>query len=409
MCFNYNRNDMNIIRSKYIAAITPFIGKPIIKVLTGQRRVGKSYLLLSIKDEIQKTNSKANVIYINIELLEFSFIKSHTDLYEYVNSKIAEGQKNYLFIDEVQEISSFELCLRSFLAENKCDIYCTGSNAKMLSGELATTLSGRYIQIPVYSLSYVEFLEFHKLADNNDSLVTYLKVGGMPYLIHTGLDSDVVKEYLMNLNSTILLKDVVARQNIRNVSFLENLTAFLADNTGSLINAHNITKYLKSQQQNVPTQTVLNYLQALCNAFFIHKVQRAEVNGLKIFEVNEKYYFEDLGLRNVIRSVDFRTDVNKLMENVVYLHLKRAGYKVNVGQLGKKEIDFIAEKNNERLYVQIAYMLIDDVTIQREFGNLMQINDNFPKYVVTMDDISAGESFKGIKQIHLREFLKQFN
>ncbi len=227
----------------------------------------------------------------------------------------------------------------------------------------------------------------------------------MPYLVHTGLEPDVVFEYLKNVNSTILLKDVVARENIRNVSFLENLTAFLADNTGSLLSAFNISKYLKSQQQNMPTQTVLNYLHALTNAFYVHKVQRANVNGLKIFEVGEKYYFEDLGLRNAIRSFDYRNDVSKLMENAVYLQLKRNNFNVFVGKIGDKEIDFMAERNGERIYLQVSYMLFDQKTIDQEFGNLMSIDDNYPKFVVTMDEISTGSDFKGIRQIHLREFL----
>jgi hypothetical protein len=277
----------------------------------------------------------------------------------------------------------------------------------MLSGELATSLSGRYIQFPVYSLSYSEFLEFHNLKNSNESLVKYLKFGGMPYLMNTGLDQNVAFEYLKNVNSTILLKDVVARENIRNVSFLENLTAFLADNTGSVLSALNISKYLKSQQQNMPTQTVLNYLHALTNAYYLHRVQRANINGMKIFEVGDKYYFEDLGLRNAIRSFEYRNDVNKLMENVVYLHLRRKNYNVFVGRLGDKEIDFMAELNGERIYYQVTYMLFDQKTIDREFGNLMSINDHYPKFVISMDEVSAGSDFKGVKQIHLRDFLSE--
>ena len=394
-----------IKRPLYIDKIKPFIGKQVIKVLSGQRRVGKSYLLLQLIDEIKMLFADANIIYINIEHHEFDMIRTHTTLYQYVTTQLKSGASNFLLIDEVQEVNSFELCLRSLLAESKCDIICTGSNAKMLSGELATTLSGRHVQFPIYTLSYSEFLEFHKLENENKSLTLYLQLGGMPYLIHTGLEESVVMEYLRNVNSTILLKDVVARENIRNVSFLENLTAFLADNTGSILSALNISKYLKSQMQLVPTQTVLNYLRALTNAYYVHKVQRAEVKGLKIFEVGEKYYFEDLGLRNAIRHFDYRSDVNKLMENVVYLDLKRKGYAVFVGQIGQKEIDFMAEKNGERLYVQVAYMLTDQQTIDREFGNLLLIADNYPKYVVTMDEISAGKDYKGIRQMHLRDFL----
>ena len=399
-------NSNYIKRPLYIDRIKQFNGKQIIKVLTGQRRVGKSYILLQLIDEIKLLHPDANIIYINIEINEFSFIRTHSALYQYVNDKLIVGVPNFLFVDEIHEVKSFEHCLRSLLAESKCDIYCTGSNAHMLSGELTTTLSGRYIQIPIYSLSYLEFLEFHQLPDDNESLTKYLKLGGMPYLIHTGLESEVVMEYLRNLNSTILLKDVVARENIRNVSFLENLTSYLADNTGNLLSALNISKYLKSQQQLMPAQTVLNYLRALTNAFYIHKVQRADIKGMKIFEISDKYYFEDLGLRNAIRNFDYRSDVNKLMENVVYLHLKRNRYTVFVGQLVHKEIDFMAERDGERLYIQVTYMLNDQRTIDREFGNLMSIDDQYPKYVVTMDEISAGSDYKGIRQIHLRDFLK---
>jgi predicted AAA+ superfamily ATPase len=398
-----------IKRPVYIDRIRPFIGKPIIKVLTGQRRVGKSYIMLQLIDEIRLLYPEANTIYINIEQHEFDSIRTNEALYKHVDSLLMPGKQNFLLLDEIQEVKSFELCLRSLLAESKCDIICTGSNAQMLSGELATTLSGRYVQFPVYSLSYTEFLEFHALENSGDSLTQYLKLGGMPYLVHTGLDPDVVFEYLRNVNSTILLKDVVARENIRNVSFLENLTAFLADNVGSSFSALNISKYLKSQQQIVPTQTVLNYLRALTNSFYVHKVQRANVNGLKIFEIGEKYYFEDLGLRNAIRSFDYRSDVNKLMENVVYLHLRRNNYNVFIGKIGDKEIDFIAERNGERVYVQVAYMLFDQKTIDREFGNLLSIEDNYSKYVVTMDEISAGSNYKGIKQMHLRDFLQIAN
>lgn len=397
--------EVYIKRDTYINRIKPHLGKPIIKVLTGQRRVGKSFILLQLIDEIKLTYPEANIIYINVEALEFDFIRTHESLCEFVESKLIVGKQNFLLVDEIQEISSFELCLRSLLSSSKCDIICTGSNAQMLSGELATRLSGRYIQFPVYSLSFIEFLQFHRLENTNESLNAYLKFGGMPYLLHTGLVQEVAFEYLKNVNSTILLKDVVARENIRNIDFLENLVAFLADNTGCLLSALNISKYLKSQQQNIPPQTVLNYLRALANSFFVYKVQRANVVGLKIFEVGEKYYFEDLGLRNTIRKFDFRRDVNKLMENVVYMHLLRLGYQVLIGKLGEIEIDFMAEKDGERVYFQVSYLLFDEKTIEREFGNLMLINDNYPKYVISMDETTVGASYKGIRQIHLRDFL----
>lgn len=312
---------------------------------------------------------------------------------------------NFLFVDEVQEIKHFEYALRSLLAENLCDITCTGSNASMLSGELATHLAGRYIEFPIHSLGYEEFLRFFSLENNNQSLYKYLTIGGMPYLKVIGLDEIYAFEYLRNVYSTILLKDVVAREGIRNVSFLNDLVEYLADNIGNLFSASNISKYLKSQQTDISTQTVLNYLTPLINAFFIHKVSRLDVNGLKIFEIGEKYYFEDLGLRNVIRGCDLGKDIQKLLENAVYLHLLRFGYDVKVGQQGNNEIDFVGIKNGNRLYIQVAYQVMEEKTREREFGNLMNISDYYPKYVVSMDDFNAGTNYKGIQQLHIRDFL----
>ncbi|MCD8540224.1 MAG: ATP-binding protein, partial [Leadbetterella sp.] len=392
-------------REGYLERIKPFMGKPIIKVLTGQRRVGKSYMLKLIIAEIKKSDN-TNIIYIDKEQERFSEISNHTQLYDYVKKSLLPDKNNYVFIDEIQEIAEFQKCLRSLLSEQLCDIYCTGSNANMLSGELATLLAGRYVEFTIHSLSYTEFLNFNQLEDSNQNLERYLTIGGMPYQHHIGTEPAVVFEYLKNVYASILLKDVVSRENIRNVSLLENLVAYLADNTGSLFSAQSISKYLKSQQIKIPTQTVINYLKALTNAYFVHKTQRADINGLKIFEIGEKYYFEDLGIRNSVRGFNFRSDVGKLIENAVYMHLLRSGYQVYTGKDGEREIDFIGEKNGERIYVQACYLLADDSTIQREFGNLMLIDDNYPKYVVTLDPFSPHTTYKGIYQLHLREFLK---
>lgn len=394
-----------IPRPLYTERIKPFINKQLIKVITGQRRIGKSYILMQLADVIKEQNPLANIIYVDKERLAFSEIRKDTDLYNYVKSASQGYEYNYLFVDEVQEIENFQLCLRSLLNENICDLYCTGSNAKILSGELATHLAGRYIEFHVHSLSYGEFLQFNQLQDSQESFRQYLTFGGMPYIHNLALDENVIFEYLRNVYSTILLKDVVIRESIRNVPFLENLIAYLVDNTGSLFSAQNISKYLKSQHVNIPTQTILNYLRALCNSFFIYKAQRAEIQGMKIFEIGEKYYFEDLGLHNAIRHFDFRKDINKLMENVVYIDLLRHGYQVYIGKSGDKEVDFIAMKNDRKIYLQIAYMLYDDATIKREFENLLGIPDNYPKYVVTMDEMQCGSNYQGIKQIHLRRFL----
>jgi len=394
-----------IKRPIYTNRIRPFIDKEIIKVITGQRRVGKSYILFQLIEEIRQRNSTSNIIYINKELKDFAQIVDDDELYSYVKASLIPDKKNYLFVDEVQEIEHFEKALRSLLAENCCDIFCSGSNAKMLSGELATFLAGRYIEFPVHSLGYDEFLSFFDLENNISNLQTYLKVGGLPYIKVIGLDEDYVFEYLKNVYSTILLKDVVAREKIRNIAFLESLVDYIADNVGSLSSANNIAKYLKSQRSTVTTQTVLNYLKPLCNAFFIHKVPRYDINGLKLFEVGEKYYFEDIGLRNSIRGYSKVKDINKVMENVVYLHLIRSGYKVYVGQLGDNEIDFVAERKGSIIYVQVAYLLFDEATINREFGNLQRIKDNYPKYVVTMDEFEDEGHYDGISHMHLKDFL----
>jgi Predicted ATPase (AAA+ superfamily) len=395
-----------IKREKYVAKVRPFIGKEIIKILTGQRRVGKSYILYQLMDEIKGSVPDANIIYINLELEEFRAIKYSSDLYEYVKKHLKNAH-NYLFIDEVQEVENFQDTLRSLLAERKCDIYCTGSNANLLSGELATYLSGRYIEFHIHSLSYREFLVFHKLENDFKSVEHYLTYGGMPFLIHLGLAKEQSFEYLRNVYSSILLKDVVAREKIRNVSFLENLVSYIADNVGNLFSASNISKYLKSQKVDVSTQVVITYLRALANAYFVYKVVRSEVSGLKIFEIGEKYYFEDIGLKNTISGVNMSTEIHKLMENAVYLHLIQCGYKVYVGKLGDKEIDFMADNNGRKIYIQVSLSIMNEETRKREFGNLMTIDDNYPKYVVTLNDMMIGNDYKGIIHMNLGDFLYQ--
>jgi len=394
-----------IARPLYTEKIKPFIGKQIIKVLTGQRRVGKSYIMLQLMDFIKEENPAANIIYINRELDQFAHIQTNNDLNEYLLDKFNKDNANYLFIDEIQEIDSFQLTIRSLFAENKCDIFCTGSNAAMLSGELATSLSGRYVEINIHSLSFSEFLSFHQLVKGSDSLMKYLTYGGMPYLPNIGLHDDLPFEYLKNVYSTILLKDVVSRENIRNISFLENLVLYLADNIGSLFSANNISKFLKSQRIAISPQLTMNYLKALSNAYFVHKVVRSEIGGLKIFEIGEKYYFEDLGLRNALKGFNQKTELHKLLENAVYLHLLQRGYRIFVGKIDHKEIDFVADRNGLKVYVQVCLQLTEKTTSSREFGNLLMINDNYPKYVITLNDMIIGDDYQGIKQMNLVDFL----
>lgn len=396
---------MNTIieRKIYIDRIKPFIGKSLIKVLTGQRRVGKSYLLLQLIEKIKNDNPKIQIIYINKELHEFDNLKNSDDLFNYLNLTIKANTDVGLFIDEIQEIKSFEIVLRDLATRNNIDIYCTGSNANLLSGELATLLSGRYIEIKVYSLSYSEFLLFHRIESNQDSFNRFLKNGGLPYLINLSNDSDVIYEYLKSIYNTVILKDVVGRYNLRSVNFIENLVVFLADNIGNLVSSKKISDFLKSQKINISPQVVLDYIGFLENSLMIYKVKRIDLHGKKHFEIGEKYYFEDIGLRNSI--VGFNTnDINKILENVVFLHLKIAGYSVSIGVDGTKEIDFIAQKGGEKIYVQVAYLLQNENTIKREFGNLLEVRDNFQKYVVSMDQITEMNDYLGIKRMHIIDF-----
>jgi uncharacterized protein len=396
----------NIKREIYLEKIRPFVNQPLIKVLIGQRRVGKSFLLRQVAAEILSGNAEANIIYIDKEKYEFDVIQNYHHLMEYIKSRQKEGM-NYLFIDEVQEIKEFEKALRSLLSETNFDIYCTGSNAKMLSGEIATILSGRQITFKIYSLSFIEFCQFNRLEMNLQTLNSFLKYGGLPYLMHLPKQDEIIFEYLRNIYSTILFRDVVSRNEIRDVAFLNNLLRFIADNTGSLVSAKKISDYLKSQQSSKTVSVILNYISYLEEAYFLLKVKRKDIQGKKIFEVNEKYYFEDFGLRNSVNGFKI-SDIGKIAENAVYQHLLICGYDIFVGKSGDKEIDFVAERNGETLYIQVTSYLSDDKVIEREFGNLLAIPDNYPKIVVSLDEFSGSSTYKGIMHQTLLEFLSKY-
>ncbi len=405
---NYKFREMKeyISREKYLKKLEPFIDKEIIKVFVGQRRVGKSYLMYQLIDFLQKEDNNRHIIYINKELNEFDDIKDYQQLYDYVKSKSVSNKINYLFIDEIQNIKNFENALKSFTAEGNFDIYCTGSNADLLSGELATYLSGRYIEFNIFPLSYSEFLLFHNLIDETQSLNLFLKYGGLPYLKNLELKDDIVFDYLKNVYQAILFKDVVSRFNVRNVEFLERLIFFLAKHTGTIFSARNIVKFLKSQNIKISVSSVLGYLNYLKIAFFISKANRTDIQGKKIFEVGEKYYFTDIGLRNTIAGFS-PFELGLIIENAVYNNLQYLGYKILIGQSGDKEFDFVAEKNNEKVYIQVALRISSENTAKREFGNLLEIKDNYPKYVITLDEYT-GTTFKGVKHIPLRKFLIEF-
>ena len=396
-----------IIRQAYIDKIEKYLGKETIIVLVGQRRVGKSYMMKTVRDQ-KASNPDNNIIYIDKEKREFDSIRNYQDLNQYIDEHFVASKHNYILIDEIQDITEFERSIRSFRTEPNTDIIITGSNAKMLSNELSTLIGGRYKEIYIQSLSYEEFLVFHQLSDNDDSLAKYIQYGGLPGLAKIGLEEDDAREYQMDIFHTVLLKNVIMRNRIRNVPFLENLVRFLADNTGKLISANSIAKYMKSQGESITSTVIINYISFLCEAYILHKVNRFDIHGKRIFETNDKFYFEDNGIRNALAGGTREGDIEKVIENIIYQHLIRLGYQVYVGQLQAGEIDFVCTKpDGQRIYVQASYIIADMATREREFGNLRAINDNYPKYVISMTPLLTRNDDNGITHLHLRKFLKE--
>ncbi|MCL2597999.1 MAG: ATP-binding protein [Paludibacter sp.] len=401
-------NELVLKRENYLQKIAVWIDKPVIKVIIGQRRVGKSMFMFQIIEHIKNSNPDANIIYINTENEEYQHITDYKSLQKEVNKCLSTSKKNYLFIDEVQDIAEFELALRSYLSKNQCDIYVTGSNSRLMSGELASFLSGRYIEFKIHPLSFTEFCFFHNLPKNNETLLKYFRFGGMPFLKHLPLEDSTVNEYLNSIYNTILLRDIAERYDVRNLHLLKNLSKFIADSIGTFFSSLSISNYLKSISVQVSPKSILDYTDYLKNAMIINQVERYNLIGKKILTSGGKIYFEDLGLRNVIVGGFKMNDIQKILENTVYMHLVRQNYKVFVGQMKTQEIDFIAEKDGQKIYVQVAYKLSLQQTIDREFGNLLMIKDNFTKIVVTMDDL-AGNDYQGIKHIHILDFLQKEN
>ena len=396
-----------IRRQSYIDKIEKYLGKETIIVLVGQRRVGKSCILKMIRDD-KMADSDNNVIYIDKEKWQYDAIQTYKDLNEYIERYWVNDKHNYILIDEVQDIEEFERSVRSFRTEPNTDINITGSNARMLSNELSTLIGGRYKEIYIQSLSYNEFLEFHNLSDNDESLSLYIQYGGMPGLAKIGLEEDDAREYQIDIYHTVLLKDVIMRNQIRNVPFLENLVRFLADNIGKLISANSIAKYMKSQGESITSSVVINYISFLCEAYILHKVNRYDIHGKRVFENNDKFYFEDNGVRNAIAGGTREGDIEKVIENIIYEHLIRLGYQVYVGQLQAGEIDFVCTKpEGQRIYVQASFIIAEQATREREFGNLRSIKDNYPKYVISMTPLLTKNDDDGITHIHLRKFLRE--
>lgn len=397
-----------IVRKTYLSHIIAHLNKGMMIFLVGQRRVGKSFMLRQLHGWLEQNRPECTVVYVNKELIDFSYITNARELYDYVVPQLTAGRENYLLIDEVQDIEGYEDALRSLHAEDLCQIVATGSNAYIFSSELSTRLGGRYVEIPVYGLSYREFIEFHGLQDSDETLLDYLRVGGLPGLRLYNINDEIeVRDYLQGVYDTIMMRDVIMREQIRNVAFMSNLSRFIADNIGKLISVNSIVKFMKSQGEKISEAVTSTYISHLNKALVINQVSRYDLHGKKLFELIYKYYFADLGLRNYLCGFRVRTSIEKLMENAVYLHLLMQSYNVNVGILRAGEIDFVATKGPRTIYIQVTYLLATEETVKREFGNLAAINDNYPKYVVSMDPVS-GElaEYPGIQHVHLRQFLK---
>ncbi len=395
-----------VSRPNYYSKVEKLLGKGILIVLTGQRRVGKSYVMKEIVQ--RKQTEDANVIYIDKEKVAFDFIANYKDLVAYIDEKRVPKKHTYILIDEVQEIEEFEQGLRNYYDSPEIDIIVTGSNSDTLSSDLATLLSGRYVEIFIQGLSYEEFLVFHRLEDNDDTLRKYINYGGLPGLRPMGLDDpEVIRQYLQGVYNTILVKDIVRRKKVRNVPFLENLIKYVGDNIGKPLSATNIQNYMTSNQNEVSKNLILKYLKATTEAFLVHNVTRYNLHGKKLLESNDKYYFGDVGLRNFIVGGRRANDIEKIVENLVYQHLIRLGYKVTVGQIYATEIDFVGTKGDNTIYVQASYLITEESTFEREFGNLKKINDNYPKYVISMTPFLDSSKYEGIIHIPLAEFLKK--
>lgn len=395
-------------RETYLNRIRPFIGTDLIKVITGIRRCGKSVMLELIKQELIRSGvNPAQFISINFEDMNYAHLQTAKALHEEISRRAADiNGKVYLFFDEIQEVRDWEKCINSFRVSLDCDIYITGSNAKLLSGELATYLGGRYVEFVIYPFSFAEFLELYRTIFPDESIQkcfqNYLLSGGMPYLANIRYADEPSKQYLHDLFNSVQLKDIVKRNKIRDVDLLERIIAYVMANVGNTFSASSLAKFLKSEQRTVAPETILNYIKYCCDAYLFYQVKREDLQGKQILSSNEKYYIADHGIREAVFGGNMK-EINLTLENIVYLELLRRGYEVTVGRTGDKEIDFVCHKRDEKLYVQVAYLLASDETIQREFGAYDTIRDNFPKYVVSLDEFDMSRN--GIKHRNIRDFL----
>jgi uncharacterized protein len=397
-----------IIRQRYLNRITPFIDKPVIKVITGIRRCGKSTFLKMIIEQLTNKGVESNnILLINKDSLEFDWMEDYRQLVDYVNDRFVNiSGKKYLFIDEIQEITGWEKAASGFLADETADLYITGSNSHLLSSELATYISGRYIEFKIYTLTFSEFLEFRNVTaplKYESEFALFMKYGGFPGIHRMEYDDEVVEQYVSSIYNTIILKDVVSRNNLRDIHLLERISQFVADNCGNITSSKRIADFLKSQKIKGSVDTVQSYIEMLVSALLFHKVIRFDMKGKRLLEMYEKYYAGDVGLKHSLLGYKF-SDISGHLENIVYLELLSRGYKVNIGKIGEQEIDFIATRRDKKIYIQVAYLLADEKTIEREFGALGKIEDNFPKYVLSMDKFNDSTQ-NGIKWLNIIDFL----
>ena len=392
-------------RPEYLQQVRHYFGKETIIVLTGQRRVGKSYVLMALRDWLAGAGDN-NVIYINKEKKDWDDIVTYRDLNAYVEKRYVPEKQNYILIDEVQEIGSFEKSVRHWRTEANTELVLTGSNAETLSSDLSTLLGARYHEVYIQALTYKDFIRFHQLEEGEEALSLYIHSGGLPGLVKYDIrDENEVYSYAQDVLNTALVKDVIIKHKIRNVPFLYNLIRFLADSTGKLVSATRISQYMKGQKSAVSIELVLKYLKYLCDAYIVTKVSRFDIRGKRLLQSNDKFYFEDTGIRNSCVETRRDQDIEKVIENIVYHQLIHDGYKVNVGQLLAGEVDFACVKDRQRVYIQVAYIIGSDQTRQREFGALKGIADNYPKYVISMTPLVSRNDDEGIRHISLREFL----
>lgn len=393
-----------ISREQYISKIRPFMNQEIIKVLTGIRRSGKSVMLKLIQDELVKGGIDPRYfITINLESRNNPFQHTVDGIYEHVKAYSADRKhKIYLFFDEIQELTGWETMINSIMIDFDVDLYITGSNAKLLSGELATYLAGRYIEVKIYPFSYKEILDVYDNKNESEVFQTFLLRGGMPFLYQFPMDDASAMQYLSDIYDSIILKDIASRNKVRDIELLKRIIQFFVANIGNAFSAASITKYLKNELRSVSSETIYNYIDYCKSACFLHLVQREDLMGKKLLQFQEKIYLADHGIREAVYGNNLR-DINQTLENIVYMELLGRGYHVRVGKLGNNEVDFIASLGSSRIYVQVSYLLASEETIEREFSVLEAISDNYPKYVLSMDEINRGRN--GIKHMNIRDFL----